>query len=69
MQSGLDVATNHPDPEVTVVVDQPGSVEDGEHSDVSRPAEVVPHEHVEVCRVQAFQAAGLGHHIHPLPLC
>ena len=48
VQSRLDPATDRFDPDVTVVVEQAGPVQDGQRTDVPGPAEVVPQENLEV---------------------
>jgi len=48
VQSRLEPLADRLDPDATVAVEQPGAVEDGEHTDVPGPAVVVPQEQVEV---------------------
>jgi hypothetical protein len=48
VQSRLDPATDRFDPDLTVVVEQADSVQDGQRTDVPGPAKVVPQENLEI---------------------
>ena len=57
------------DPDAAVGVQQAGAVQDGEHADVLRPAEVVRQQHQEVLGGQPLHAAWLGHGVLPPRRC
>ena len=60
VQPRLQVPADLVDPDAAVGAQQAGAVQDGEHADVLRPAEVVRQQHEEVLGGQALQAAWLG---------
>jgi hypothetical protein len=63
VQPRLEVSPDRVDPETTIVVEQPGAVEDGEPADVAGPAEVVPLQQEQVRRCQPLQHRPLRHHL------
>jgi hypothetical protein len=63
VQPRLQLPADHLDPDATIVVEQPGAVQNGERADVLRPAEIVWPHHEEVLGGQAFQEACLGHDV------
>ena len=61
VQSRPHPLTNLIDPDPAGAVEQPGPVDNSEHPDVPRPAEIVAQNGVVIRRAQTLQGVCLGH--------